>query len=116
MPQKWNNGMVASGSESLRLGENVGPPEADQKDNSHFNFIVNLKTTKSDVNHCMAATIGTSVVGASELRLFADKVNKNILRGAAFFAFAWPSPHVFAVGLHIPGRIVVIFVNVQGLL
>jgi len=33
--------MVAFGSLSLRLGENAGPPEADQKDNSHFNFIVN---------------------------------------------------------------------------
>ena len=33
--------MVASGSWSLRLGENAGSPEADQKDNSHFNFIVN---------------------------------------------------------------------------
>ena len=33
--------MVAFGSLSLRLEENAGPPEADQKDKSGFNFIVN---------------------------------------------------------------------------
>ena len=49
------------------------------------------------------------------LRLPADKVDKNVLSGAALFAFAWASPHVFAVGLHIPGRAIVVFINLQSL-
>jgi len=34
MPQSRNNGIVASGSQSLRTGENDGPPQANPHDSA----------------------------------------------------------------------------------
>ncbi len=70
----------------------------------------------------MAANISASLTVkllldlAFVLRLLTDELDKHFLCSVSFLAFARASSYVFAVRLHVPGRAVVVFVNLQSLL